>query len=126
VSLRVTLRQKNPEWKFALGIEAKTGRTVTLLADVIGRGLRSGGQVWYQTVRGLDQNIDLLVALPTGTTAVALAPGVKANLWRGLLVTGSLLITLANDGLRSPVTAVGGFEWAFRSASTPSIPTHGQ
>jgi hypothetical protein len=33
--------------------------------------------------------------------------------WRRVLLTASLLTTLANDGLRANVTPVAGIDWSF-------------
>ena len=104
------------QFKYALGAEFDLTHRATLLIDVVGRRLLNGGRAGYQTVHGLfgpGSSLDALIALPEGLNVITLAPGIKWNVWRSVLVTGSLLASLENDGLRARTVPVVGMDWAF-------------
>jgi hypothetical protein len=44
---------------------------------------------------------------------IAIAPGVKWNAAANVLITGNLLTSVVNKGLRANVVPVVGAEWAF-------------
>ena len=100
------------------GIEFELHSRLTVVADVVGRYLKGGGQVGYQpfayppnlsNVRGAEA----LVAVPHGFNTVILAPGAKWNVYGSALLTASMLITTTDGGLRDIVTPVVGIDWGF-------------
>ena len=99
--------------KYALGVEFEAGPRATVVVDVVGRNLMHGGKVGYQTLVAGGNSTDVLVALPEGIQQVSLAPGIKLNVWRSVLVTVNLLASLKNDGLQAKVVPVIGLDWAF-------------
>ena len=102
------------EIKYALGVEFEAHPRATVVVDVVGRHLRHGGKVGYQTFTvGSSSSIDALVALPEGIQQISLAPGVKWNIWRSVLLTGNLMAALKNDGLKANIIPVVGLDWAF-------------
>lgn len=100
--------------KYAGGFEFAATPRATVNVDVIGRYLRKGGKVDYQTftLPG-GAAIDALVAVPDGIHQYWIAPGAKWNVWRSLLVTGNVLVSLSKDGLRADFVPVFGLDWAF-------------
>ena len=53
------------------------------------------------------------MAVPSGFHTVMVAPGAKWNLYGSALLTGSVLITATDGGLRDRVTPVLGIDWGF-------------
>jgi hypothetical protein len=102
------------QFKYAFGFEFETNARATAVFDVVGRHLLNGGQLAYQTFPALSGSgsIEELVGVSKGVTNLALAPGFKWNVWRTLLLTGNVLATLSNDGLRADVIPAIGLEWA--------------
>ncbi len=103
-------------FKYAFGLEFDVTPRATILMDLVGRRLRNGGRAGYQTFSGLfgpGSSLDALVALPEGLNVISFAPGIKWNVWRSVLVTGSILASLENDGLRARTIPVIGLDWAF-------------
>jgi outer membrane putative beta-barrel porin/alpha-amylase len=98
---------------YAFGVEFQAHPRATATVDVIGRRQLHGGQIGYQTVAIGPGSIDLLVALPEGLNVVSLAPGIKWNVAGNVLVTGNLLTSLINNGLKAKLIPVVGFDWAF-------------
>jgi hypothetical protein len=101
--------------KYAAGIEFAPHPLATVVLDVVGRYLRHGGSVDYQTFTspgGLSTG-DFLVAIPEGLNQLSLAPGIKWNAWGTVLVTGNALVAIDNKGLRANVVPVIGIDWAF-------------
>jgi hypothetical protein len=102
------------QFKYAVGIELEAHPRATVVVDIVGRGLRNGGKVGYQTFFGAGgTSIDALVGLPEGLNQVSVAPGIKWNAWGSFLVTGNLLVSMSNDGLRAKTIPVVGVDWAF-------------
>ena len=102
------------QFKYAVGIEITAHPLATVVVDLVGRRVRHGGAVGYETFPGPNNSsIDALVALPEGITQTSLVPGVKINIWRQVLLTGNLLTSLSNKGLRDKVIPVVGIDWAF-------------
>jgi hypothetical protein len=102
--------------KYAAGIEIEAQPRLTIVFDLVGQNILHGGQLGYETFRS-SQNVnaraDLLVALPESVHAVSVAPSVKWNVWRSVLVTGNVLLSVSNNGLRANVIPVFGLDWAF-------------
>ena len=98
---------------YAFGVEFQAHPRATAIVDVIGRRQLHGGQSGYQTVALGPGSIDLLVALPEGLNVVSLAPGIKWNVGGSVLVTGNLLASLINNGLKAKLIPVVGLDWAF-------------
>jgi hypothetical protein len=51
--------------------------------------------------------------VPKGLNVVSLAPGIKWNAGGNVLITGNVLVAVANDGLRANATPVLGLDWTF-------------
>jgi len=80
----------------------------------VGRQLRSGGQIGYESFKNVfNGTTDGLVAIQGGAHGVSLAPGVKWNIWREVLLTGNVLLSLSNNGLQSNIVAVAGMDVSF-------------
>lgn len=101
------------QWKYAAGLELNASPQVTVLVDLVGSRILGGGQLGYQRFTVPGGTGDLLVGLPEGISSISLAPGLKWNVWRNVLVTANLLANLKNDGLRARWTPVVGFDFAF-------------
>jgi hypothetical protein len=98
---------------YAFGAEFEPHPRATLSVDVVGRRQLNGGQVGYRTLSLGPASIDLLVPLPHALNVVSLAPGIKWNAGGNVLVTGTVLTSLVNKGLRANVIPVIGLECAF-------------
>jgi len=109
-----TVSAKN-QVKYAAGVEVTPMPRMTVVVDLVGRNLLNGGQVGYQTFAGSVPNssIDALLALPKGVHVISLVPSVKWNVYRSVLLTGNVLISLSNNGLRADSIPVVGLDWAF-------------
>ena len=102
------------QFKYAVGVELETHPRATVVVDFIGRRLFHGGTTGYQTFPGPGgTSIDALIGLPEGTNQLSLVPGVKWNAWRSVLITGNVLASLVNSGLRANVVPVVGVDWTF-------------
>lgn len=102
------------QYKYAVGVELEAHPRATVVVDLVGRGLRHGGKVGYETIFGIaGLSVDALVGLPQGVREVSVVPGVKWNVWGSVLVTGNLLVSLSNTGLRANTIPVVGLDWAF-------------
>ncbi len=102
------------QFKYSVGVELEAHPRATVVVDLVGKRLFHGGETGYQTFLGPGgTSIDALVALPQGTNQLSLVPGIKWNAWRSVLVTGNVLASLANSGLRANVVPVVGVDWTF-------------
>jgi hypothetical protein len=101
--------------KYAVGVEFEANPRATIVVDLVGRQLMNGGQIGYQTFNASvgSGTADLLVGKPEGVGQVALAPGVKFNVWRSVLITGNVLASLTTGGVRARFIPVIGVDWAF-------------
>ena len=101
--------------KYAAGLEIDAHPQLTVLVDFVGRQLLGGGKLAYQTFTapGGTGTVDALVGQAEGINSFWVVPGAKWNVWRRVLLTASLLTTLANDGLRANLTPVAGIDWSF-------------
>jgi hypothetical protein len=99
--------------KYAVGVEVDAHPQLTLLLDLVGRQLRGGGKLEYQSFTTVNGTVDALVAQPGHLNSLSIAPGAKWNIWRNFLVTASVLTSLSNDGLRANVIPVVGIDWGF-------------
>lgn len=99
--------------KYAAGVEITATPRATVVLDFLGRHVRHGGQVAYRTFTAQGGSIDALVGIPEGIRQLSLAPGIKWNVWRSVLVTGNVLAAVSNNGLRANLTPVVGIDWAF-------------
>jgi hypothetical protein len=98
---------------YAFGVEFEAHPRATVTVDVVGRRQLNGGQLGYQTVAVGPGSIDLLLPLPKAVDVVSLAPGIKWSVASNVLVTGNILTSLVNRGLKANVIPVVGLEWAF-------------
>jgi hypothetical protein len=104
--------------QYNAGVEIELHSRVTLIMDMLGRYLRGGGQIGYEPFsfppnRTNVAGADALVAIADGFNTVILAPGAKVNIYGSALLTGNLLITVTDGGLRDRVTPVLGIDWGF-------------
>lgn len=104
--------------QYSAGAEFELHSRLTFVADVLGRYLRGGGQLGYQPFafppnRTNVAGAQALVAVPGGFHTVIVVPGVKWNVYRSALLTGNVLITATDGGLRDRVTPVVGIDWGF-------------
>ena len=100
--------------KYAAGVEIDAHPQLTVLLDFVGRQLRGGGQLAYQTFgNSTIGTVDALVGQAEGINSFWIVPGAKWNVWRRVLITANLLTSLANDGLRAKFVPVGGIDWSF-------------
>ena len=100
--------------KYAAGVEIDAHPQLTVLFDIVGRQLRGGGQLAYQTFgNSTIGTVDALVGQSGGINSFWIVPGAKWNVWRRFLLTASVLTSLKNDGLRAKITPVAGIDWSF-------------
>ena len=100
--------------KYAAGVELDAHPQLTVLVDIVGRQLRGGGQLAYQTFgNSTIGTVDALVGQSGGINSFWIVPGAKWNVWRRFLLTASVLTSLKNDGLRAKITPVAGIDWSF-------------
>jgi hypothetical protein len=100
--------------KYAAGVEIDAHPQLTVLLDIVGRQLRGGGQLAYQTFGNATiGTVDALVGQSGGISSFWIVPGAKWNVWRRFLLTASVLTSLKNDGLRAKITPVAGIDWSF-------------
>jgi hypothetical protein len=113
ISTERDIAAKN-QLKYAVGVEFTPHPRVTAAVDVIGRRLFGGGAFGFVSFEmpGIG-TAQPFVGVPRGLSAVSLAPGIKWNVAGNVLVTGSVLGSLANDGLRATLIPVVGLDWAF-------------
>jgi hypothetical protein len=100
------------------GLEFELSPRLTVVGDLLGRYLRGGGRVGYQTFffgsnRANVAGAEALVSVPGGYHTVVVAPGAKWNFYRTALLTGSVLISATDGGLRDRFTPVVGIDWGF-------------
>ena len=111
------------QFNYVGGIEIAPSPKVTVVADVLGRAVRD-------TLRTIDRSISHSfrrgptapletttlesIGFETGTLHSVLGTaGVKVNAWKSLLISAHLLFPINDAGLRSRVTPVIGFDYAF-------------
>jgi hypothetical protein len=99
--------------KYAVGVEVDAHPQLTLLLDVVGKQLLGAGGLEYQSFPTANGTVNALVARPQGINAISVAPGFKWNVWRNFLVTGNVLASLSNDGLRAKFIPAVGLDWGF-------------
>ena len=96
VNLGVQIRtggKENHQFRWAVGYDLRVHRRATVSVDFIGsEDLHHDG---------------------IGDTQMAVAPGVKINPWRNLLVTAGALIKVNHQGLRANVIPTLGVEYTF-------------
>jgi hypothetical protein len=101
------------QFKYAVGLEFEAHPRMTAIVDLVGRQLLKGGALEYQHFSSGQAAADLLVAAPRGIHQLMLAPSVKWNAFRSVLLTGNVLVTLNERGLRATAIPVIGLDWAF-------------
>jgi hypothetical protein len=100
--------------RYAFGVEYQVHPRATALLDIVGRRQLHGGQIGYVTLPAPGGGtLDALSGLAQGLNVVSVAPGVKWNVKGNVLITGSVLGSLANNGLRANVIPVLGLDWTF-------------
>lgn len=112
-SLDVSARN---QLRYAAGMEIEAHPRLTVLADLIGRRLLKGGKPGYQRfpieLPG-GGSFEGLVGLAQGLNVISVAPGVKWNVAGNVLLTGSVLVSVENDGVKAATVPVIGMDWAF-------------
>jgi hypothetical protein len=99
---------------YAFGAEIRSHRKATITVDIVGRRLLNGGASGYRTVPLFPGVIgEVLRTFPQSLDVVSAAPGVKWNVAANVILAGNVLASITNGGLRSNLTSVVGFEWAF-------------
>ena len=100
--------------KYAGGIEITPHPRATVMLDLVGRRLMNGGALGYETfvIPGVGSS-QQLVGLSRALDVVSLAPGIKWNVAGTVLITGSVLRSLRNGGLRANFIPTIGMDWAF-------------
>ncbi len=104
--------------QYNAGVEIELHSRLTFITDLLGRYLRGGGQIAYEPFsfpsnRTNVTGADALVGVADGFNTVIVAPGAKWNIYGSALLTGNLLITVTDGGLRDRVTPVLGIDWGF-------------
>jgi hypothetical protein len=104
--------------QYTAGVEYQQHPQLTLLFDLIGRYQRGGGEVGYQPFRFPTNRLNVagaeaLVAIPGGFNTLIVAPGAKWNFYGQMLLSGTVLITATQAGLRDVVTPIVGLDVAF-------------
>jgi hypothetical protein len=85
--------KENHQFRWAVGADARVHRRATVSVDFIGsEDLQHDG---------------------IGDTQMTIAPGVKINPWRNLLISTGVLIQLNHQGLRAEVIPTLGVEYTF-------------
>jgi hypothetical protein len=102
---------------YAFGLELKAHSRATVNVDVIGRRLLGGGQLAYRPetleLGPATVTLDVLAPVPKSLDVVSLAPGIKWNVAGNVLLTGNVLASITNKGLRANVIPVVGVDWTF-------------
>lgn len=115
--------ETNDQFNYVGGIEIAPSPKVTVVADLLGRAVRD-------TLRTIDRSTSHSfrqgptasletttlesIGFESGTlNSVLGTAGVKVNPWRNLLISAHLLFPLNDAGLRSRLTPVIGFDYAF-------------
>jgi hypothetical protein len=101
------------QFEYAAGLELEAAPKVTLLVDVIGGSIFSGGRLGMATVTSGATSYQALVALPEGLRRVDLVPGLKVNLKGKLVLALNALVALQDNGLHARVTPVAGIDLNF-------------
>ena len=95
------------------GLEIIAHSRATVLLDIVGRRQLGGGMLEYRTEALGPYLADFLRVVPEAVDAVAFAPGIKWNVAANVLLSGNVLASISNRGLRAAVVPVVGLEWAF-------------
>ena len=84
-----------------------------MLVDIVGRRQLHGGRIGYVHQVTPFGSFDAFAGLNQSLDIVSFAPGIKWNVAGNILLSGNVLASLANQGLRARAIPVVGFEWAF-------------
>jgi len=98
---------------YGFGLSFQPHPKATLNFDVIGRRQLRGGRFGYRTQSAPGIEAEILLPLTQALDVISAAPGVKWNVAGNVLATGSVLLSIANNGTRAWVTPVLGFDWTF-------------
>jgi hypothetical protein len=99
---------------YAVGVELEAHPKATVVLDVVGRRLLHGGDTGYEPLTLVPGVVaDVLVDRNRGLDVVSFAPGVKWNVAGNVLLNGSVLLSIANRGVRAAIIPVVGLEWSF-------------
>lgn len=111
------------EFNYAGGIEFAATPQLTIIGDVIGRTLIDAGRLSieakrfeFMTQTATEPSVatfDEFAARPGNLNVLLGTVGAKFNPFGDLLVSGSILFPLSDTGLRSRLTTVIGFDYAF-------------
>ena len=106
--------------QYAAGLEFEAAPKLTLLADVIGRHVRGGGEIEDQTYR-FDPatnpfGVETFTAAGVtdhGIRKITLVPGLKWNLKGAFVLSLNALVPLMDNSLHDKFTPVVGLDWTF-------------
>ena len=111
------------QFNYVGGTEYAVTPRLTVVGDLVGRTLQdtlrlqdvSVAHSFRQGATAPPQTTTLqeVVTESKNLTTVLAAVGVKFNAWQNLLISGNVLISLNDAGLRSRVTPVVGFDYSF-------------
>jgi len=123
IGYTVASGEAKDQFNYVGGIEIAPSRQITVVADVLGRTvrdtLRTTDRLTPHTFQqGLAAPLETTtlegIGFESGTLNSLLGTaGVKVNVWQRLLISASLLFPINDAGLRSRVTPVIGFDYAF-------------
>lgn len=104
--------------QYAGGLEFEATPKLTLLVDLLGRHILSGGRVGYQTQTPRTPtfgvtSFESMVTLPEGIQKITLVPGLKLNLKGPMLLSLNVLTALRDSGLHARFTPVLGIDLTF-------------
>lgn len=106
--------------QYAAGLELEAAPKVTLIVDVLGRHVLSGGRIAVQSFPPSSfadfpevTAVDAQVAVPEGLRKITLAPGLKWNVKGNVLLSLNALIPVWDNGLHDRFTPVLGLDWTF-------------
>ena len=101
------------EFNYTFGADFALTPRLTIAGDLVGRTLRDVPRLTFRdiglgtTFREFDLTASKNLNLPLASV------GAKYNVWRNLLVSGNLLFSLSDSGLRDKVTPVIGFDYSY-------------
>lgn len=106
------------QWGYAAGVEFEVAPKLTLLADVIGRHIRGGGQV-ENRVFNIPANelgvttFEAITSSDHGIRKITMVPGLKWNMKGTFVLSLNSLVPIMDNSLHDKFTPVVGLDWTF-------------
>jgi hypothetical protein len=106
------------QWGYAAGLEFEVRPKLTLLADVLGRHIRGGGQV-ENRVFDIQPNelgvtsFEAITSSNHGIRKITMVPGIKWNVRGTFLLSLNALVPIMDNSLHDKFTPVIGLDWTF-------------